>query len=220
MRRSRVKQIITIAVAIAVIAAVSYFFATRDYGTLSVKVVRIDGTPISGVALQVIRVGKTQNSSPDHSVATNRDGLVSIQLPAGEYMIAFDPKISPQEYTYPNPFSASVQTQSTTVRSIQLLSTGQSEKKATLQVRVLLQGGAPARDIEAALWNPAAPENPVAGFTKTDALGIVVFTVPLGDYVLGFNHDAFPPDYIFQEKTLVSLKEGRNEKVIQLVFMP
>ncbi len=219
--RRGIRLVAFVIIAVVAIGGLAYFLTVRDYGTLKVKVVKMDNTPLPRVALNLVKADKAPGSSPDHTLQTDSNGLATIQIPAGSYVIHFDAKASPRNYKYPDPLPVTVQSQATVEKLVQLAAVTQSEKKATLQVRVVRHDGTPAPDVEVGLWTLSAPpEKPDKGFKKTDQLGLAIFDIMAGDYILGFNPDSLPAEYVLPDKTLVTLSEGSNEKIVTLNLMP
>ena len=93
------------------------------------------------------------------------------------------------------------------------------EGEETLQVQVFDSSNTPMPNLEVDLWTSENINGPPsAGISTTDNSGIVIFKLPEGEYMIGFNSLNFPAEFVYPEKTLVNVEKGENSKTINLVL--
>ncbi len=91
------------------------------------------------------------------------------------------------------------------------------EGNETLEIILLDPNNNPLPNIEVDLWTNQKPNGPpTAGYLITNTEGKVIFQVPEGEYLLGFNQNNFPKEFIDPEKTSVLVKKGTNYYTINL----
>ncbi|MFA5382882.1 MAG: hypothetical protein WC356_06955 [Candidatus Micrarchaeia archaeon] len=91
------------------------------------------------------------------------------------------------------------------------------EGDETLEVTLLDPNNNPISNVEIDLWISQEPNGPpTAGYLITNTEGKVIFQVPEGEYLIGFNQNNFPKEFIDPGKNSVSVKKGENQKTIIL----
>jgi len=91
------------------------------------------------------------------------------------------------------------------------------EGEEMLEVIILGPDNNPIQNLEVDLWtieNQHGP--PTAGYSFTDINGKVIFKIPEGDYLIGFNGVNFPKEFINPGQTQVPVKKGTNQETITL----
>ncbi len=94
-----------------------------------------------------------------------------------------------------------------------------STGETLLRVKVVGPGGAPIARLEVDLWTaPPTGGPPTAGVQLTNSEGVAQFGVLPGEYAVGFNMKAFPPDLVFPRQmwTAVANPAQVAETVIRL----
>lgn len=87
----------------------------------------------------------------------------------------------------------------------------------TLKIKVVDAGNNYVENIEVDLWSAEnANGPPTAGISATNNGGIAEFKIPEGNYLIGFNSNNFPGNFVYPEKTGVNVIKGSNEKTILL----
>lgn len=216
------RRVLPVIIVVIVIAITIYFYVpSATTGTLKVQVTKADGTPISALKVNLWDASKPLSAPSVTSRSTDGNGYAEFNLPPGEYFVGFDREAFPAEYIYPSETLVTVQALGTTDEIIKLYAKAQPEKKVKLTIIVVGPEGRPKADLQVGLWTLAGPpDEPDLGYKVTDSLGAVVFEVPPGDYIIGFNPSTFPSDIIRPERMVVTVGEEGAEKVIRLFFMP
>jgi hypothetical protein len=91
------------------------------------------------------------------------------------------------------------------------------EGEESLEVTILDPNDEPFLNLEVDLWtleNQNGP--PTAGYLITDSDGKVIFKIPKGEYLIGFNGNNFPKEFINPGKIQVNVKKGENTETIRL----
>jgi len=93
----------------------------------------------------------------------------------------------------------------------------QLEGEESLEVKILSPDNNSINDLEVDLWtSEKANGPPSAGILITNKQGIVLFKVPKGEYLIGFNSINFPEEFVYPEKISIIINKGENYKVIVL----
>lgn len=91
------------------------------------------------------------------------------------------------------------------------------EGEETLEVQILDPGNNPIQNVEIDLWTSENQNGPPsASYETTNSEGKVLFKIPQGNYLIGFNGYKFPEEFIFPEKISISVEKGENKKAITL----
>jgi lysophospholipase L1-like esterase len=91
-------------------------------------------------------------------------------------------------------------------------------KNEVLEIFILNTDGSPLNNIEVDLWKKETITGPPdVGFEITDSQGKSVFSVPKGEYRIGFNLNNFPKNMEYPETEYIVVKENEiNSKTIKL----
>jgi hypothetical protein len=91
------------------------------------------------------------------------------------------------------------------------------EGEEILEVTILGPDNNPISNLEVDLWTLESSSGPpTAGYLITDDEGKVIFEIPEGDYLIGFNGVSFPKEFINPGQIQVNVKKGKNKEAIIL----
>ncbi len=91
------------------------------------------------------------------------------------------------------------------------------EGNETLEITVLDSNNNSVSNLEVDLWTLEKQNGPPsAGILSTNNNGKVLFKIPEGNYLIGFNSIDFPEKFEYPSKTGINVKKGENKKIIIL----